>query len=146
MSETRATEQPPRLQFGTRAMFVAVTIIALLVAAAAALHRFEISERGPTRPFDAMLWKQADPNKHRTVRSEMVDDLLERYDFTGWSRAEIADLLGPSMAPPIGSGFEQWDMIYLLGLERGSYALDDEALGFKFDKAGRVVMFGTSVN
>jgi hypothetical protein len=77
----------------------------------------------------------------------MVYDLLERHDFTGWSRAEVIELLGPGTVPRAGSGFEQWDMIYFLGLERaGSYSLDDEALGFKFDKAGRVVKFGTSVN
>jgi hypothetical protein len=39
------------------------------------------------------------------------------------------------------------DIIYILGLERaGAYSLDDEALGFKFDKAGKVVKFRTSVN
>ncbi|MEX2141451.1 MAG: hypothetical protein WD894_19450 [Pirellulales bacterium] len=75
----------------------------------------------------------------------MVDDLLNKYDFTGWSRTQVVGLLG-SPSPP-WSGFEQWDMYYVLGLERaGAYSLDDEALGFKLNKAGLVIEFGISVN
>lgn len=140
-------QSPTRLQFGMRGMFVSVTVIALVVAAVVSIRRFVANEKGPRRPFVASLWKQAAPTHpcQRTIRSEMVDDLLNKYDFMGWTRTQVAGLLG-SPSPP-WSGFEQWDMYYVLGLERaGSYALDDEALGFNFDSADRVVKFGTSVN
>jgi hypothetical protein len=139
----------PRFQFGIRDAFALVAAIALVVAAMAALHRLAVREKGPWRPFEASDWREATPTSHyRTVRSEMVDNLLAQFDFTGWTRTEIVDLLGPPTRPPAGgSGFDQWDMYYYLGLERaGSYSLDDEALGFKFDSSGRVVRFGTSVN
>jgi hypothetical protein len=129
-------------------MFVLVGVIAVVVAFGVAIRQSIERERGPTRAFDAVLWKQADPNRdRRTVRSEMVDDLLDRVDFSGWTRAEILKLLGPSSPSRPASGFDQWDLYYVLGLERGGgFALDDEALGFKFDAAGKVVKFGVSVN
>ena len=83
-------------------------------------------------PFEATAWKFADPVKERprTVRSEMIADLLRRYQFTGWTRERVVELLGEPTSK--WSGFEQWDMIYMLGLERaGAYSLDDEGLGFK---------------
>jgi hypothetical protein len=103
-------------------------------------------------PFDPAAWSQADPatpagrgSNRRTVRSFMVDDLLRRYDFHGWSREQVIDLLGPPTES--WSGFEQWDVIYVLGLERlGNWSLDDEALGFKFDETDRVEKYGLSVN
>jgi len=101
----------------------------------------------PVCQFDAEKWRAANPKKgdHRTVRSEMIHDLLARYNFVGWSSADILALLGN---PDDGwSGFPQWEMVYVLGLERGgNYALDDEALGFKFDQCGHVVEYGLSVN
>jgi hypothetical protein len=102
-------------------------------------------------PFEATAWKSADPNHasqrdgYRTARSHMIRDLLRRYQFRGWTRQQIVELLGE----PTGkwSGFQQWDMIYVLGAERaGAWSLDDEALGFKFDASGKVVKYGLSVN
>jgi outer membrane protein assembly factor BamE (lipoprotein component of BamABCDE complex) len=75
----------------------------------------------------------------------MIEDLLRRHRFDGWTRQQVVELLGQ----PTGkwSGFEQWDMIYVLGLERGgAFSLDDEALGFKFDTRDRVMKYGLSVN
>jgi hypothetical protein len=95
--------------------------------------------------FESEAWKRADPiENHRTVRSQMVDDLLSSTNFQGWTRQEVIQLLGELDAT---SGFEQFDMIYVLGMERGgAYSLDDEALGFKFNLNGRVIKFGRSVN
>lgn len=103
--------------------------------------------------FDATAWKQAAPlgsagvNRWRTVRSSMIEDVLRRYDFDGWTRQEVIDVLGEPAPGVKGTGFEQWDMIYVLGLERGgAFALDDEALGFRLDTADRVTKYGLSVN
>jgi len=101
--------------------------------------------------FDPVAWKQADlktttqRDGYRTVRSRMIKDLLRHHRFDGWTRQQVVELLGE----PTGkwSGFEQWDMIYVLGLERGgAFSLDEEALGFKFDARDRVIKYGQSVN
>ena len=101
--------------------------------------------------FDASAWKRADPltvgasDNYRTARSHMIEDLLARHDFRGWPRQQVVDLLGEPTRKWFG--FEQWDVIYVLGLERnGAFSLDDEALGFNFDDAERVVDYGLSVN
>ena len=102
-------------------------------------------------PFEASAWKSADPNHpskqddNRTARSHMIKDLLRRYRFAGWKRQHVVELLGEPTEK--WAGFEQWDMIYVLGAERaGAWSLDDEALGFKFDASGKVVKYGLSVN
>lgn len=77
----------------------------------------------------------------------MIEDLLQRYEFDGWTRQQVHDLLGKPAPTVKGTGFEQWDMIYVLGLERsGPFSLDDEALGFEFDSTNRVTKYGLSVN
>jgi hypothetical protein len=99
--------------------------------------------------FDPVAWRRADPiDNYRTVRSQMIDDLLHRHNFRGWTRKEVADLLGPP-EPGEGKkcGFPQFEVIYVLGLERGGpFSLDDEALGFVFDVEDKVSRFGVSVN
>src|SRR5262249_39220916 len=100
----------------------------------------------PKIPFDAAAWKQVTdpchaqqrptpPDSYRTSRSKMINDLLRRYDFRGWTRDQIIDLLGKPDKP--GDSFDQWDMVYVLGLQRaGALSADWEALGFKFDSNG----------
>ncbi|MGV3757517.1 MAG: hypothetical protein ACO1QS_19230 [Verrucomicrobiota bacterium] len=99
--------------------------------------------------FDSTAWQRADPiENHRTVRSQMIQDLLRRQKFEGWTRQQVVALLGePTQGKPAKMGFPQWDAVYILGLERqGGYSLDDEALGFKFDTTDRVTSYGLSVN
>jgi len=78
----------------------------------------------------------------------MIDDLLQKYDFTGYSRARVIELLGPPLDRPADdAGFPQWDMVYLIGRESdGPLAIDDKALGFRFSDTGVVVGYGLSVN
>jgi len=100
-------------------------------------------------PFEASAWKRGTAvEKYRTVRSQMIDDLLRQRKFEGWTRQEVVALLGePTPGEPAKKGFPQWDTVYILGLERqGGYSLDDEALGFKFDTTDRVTSYGLSVN
>src|SRR5882724_2579155 len=100
-------------------------------------------------PFEASAWKRATViEQHRTVRSQMIDDLLRHHKFSGWTRQQVVELLGePTPGEPAKMGFPQWDIVYILGLERaGSYSLDDEALGFKFDAQGRVSKYGVTPN
>jgi hypothetical protein len=102
----------------------------------------------PQIPFDAAAWKQVtDPwhaprqatpaESYRTARSKMIEDLLKRYDFHGWTRDQVIDLLGKPDNP--GDSFDQWDVVYVLGLQRaGALSCDWEALGFKLDSSGKV--------
>lgn len=81
----------------------------------------------------------------------MIGGLLRKYDFKGWSREEVVQLLGKpdwqTEQAARAAGFPQFDIVYRLGLERGgSLSLDTEALGFSLDASGRVVKYGTSVN
>lgn len=98
----------------------------------------------PPVRFDSTGWKAAHPiDNRRTIRSQMIGDLLRRYDFRGWSRAKIIELLGiPDWYPQ-----PNWDLTYRLGLERaGPYSLDYEYLAFRLDRSGRVTGYRTIVD
>lgn len=105
---------------------------------------------GPAQiPFEGAAWRQDSPSPgQRSVRSRMVDDLVQRHDFRGWTRAQLVELLG-APAPPecfaeIGN---EWDVIYLLGLERGGpFSLDNEFLVFRLDENKRIIEFRTTVD
>ncbi|MEX0724926.1 MAG: hypothetical protein WD065_01570 [Planctomycetaceae bacterium] len=99
--------------------------------------------------FDGTAWQRADAiDRYRTVRSQMIDDLLRHFNFEGWRRQQVVELPGePTPGEPANMGFGQWDIVYIMGLERaGAYSLDQEALGFRFDGDDRVVSYGVSVN
>jgi hypothetical protein len=100
-------------------------------------------------PFDPAAWQRADPiGKYRTVRSQMIGDLLQSRRLDGLSRAEVEALLGPPLANPASAGIDAyWHVVYMLGLERaGAWSLDDEFLVIRFDLNGRVTEYRTVVN
>jgi hypothetical protein len=99
--------------------------------------------------FEPVAWKRADPiDKHWTVRSQMIEDLLRRYDFKGWTRPEVEQLLGrPYQGDISTTAFSDWDMFYSLGMERGgAFSLDQEVLAFKFDNNNKVIKWGPRVD
>ena len=128
---------------------IASTVAGVLIAAGVA-SSFVVGRDGVRQiAFESTAWQRADSVDHyRTVRSQMIQDLLRRYKFEGWTRQQVLALLGePTHGEPAKMGFGQWDAVYILGLERaGAWSLDDEALGFKFDPSGKVVSYGLSVN
>jgi len=99
-------------------------------------------------PFDETAWRRAgDIGNYRTVRSQMIDDLLHKYDFRGWHRDSVTELLGKPDCEAATLGFKKWHYAYRVGLERGgSFSLDDEWLLFRFDAHDRVVEYLTAVN
>jgi hypothetical protein len=100
-------------------------------------------------PFEQSAWIEANTDgDYPTVRQQMLADLTERHSFEEMSRTDVIELLGePTSTEPASSGLPQFDIIYYLGIENGGpYALDDEALGFKFGPDDRVVDWGVSVN
>jgi hypothetical protein len=134
-----------RFSLGT--MFVVVTTCGGLLTFAL----WAISPEVKQVSFDSAAWQRADPiERSRTVRSQMIVDLLRTHNFQGWPRERVVQLLGTpdwTAGEAARAGFRQFDMVYRLGLERGgSFSLDTEALGFNFDANGRVVKYGCSVN
>src|SRR5215210_237358 len=73
------------------------------------------------------------------ARLTMADDLLASRRLDGLDRAAVVRLLGP--AEP-GKAFPGWDMVYLLGPQRGLIRIDSEWLAIRFDGAGRVAAAG----
>lgn len=69
------------------------------------------------------------------VRGCMVDDLLDQHDLRGMTSAEVIALIGE---PEHADVFQEYDMVYWLGPERGLIGTDSEYLVMKLDKAKRV--------
>jgi hypothetical protein len=97
------------------------------------------------RPFDSTAWKRADEiENHRTVRSQMVDQLIGSGRLDGLKQTEVENLLGPPLRDMNAAGVDgqRWNMAYYLGLERsGSWSIDDEFLVIRFDPQGRVAEY-----
>jgi hypothetical protein len=85
----------------------------------------------PGRRFDSSEWKMANLDApEQTVRSEMVNDLLERHNLRGMSRDEVVDLLGvPTLLDD-----EEWDFQYYIGRD----LIDTVYLVFHLDHTGCV--------
>ena len=101
-------------------------------------------------PFDAEAWRRGEPIEgYRTVRSQMVDDLISSRRLAGLTRAEVEQLLGPPLHDVASAGVDsrRWHMAYRLGLERhGYFSLDDEFLAIRLDETEKVVEYSTVVN
>ena len=101
-------------------------------------------------PFESAEWKRAEGiGNGRTVRSQMVDDLLDRHDFKGKTREQVVALLGePDRAPR--NDFRPPNhpaLVYALGLERaGPFSVDFEYLAFRLDGQKRVVELAVTVD
>jgi hypothetical protein len=83
-------------------------------------------------PFIAVWWRAAkqhwsDP-LHR--RHRIADWLVLSDRLIGHSREDIVTLLGE---PPPTEYFKEWDMVYLLGAERGFISIDSEWLVLRLD-------------
>lgn len=69
------------------------------------------------------------------VRGCMVDDMLERNELRGKTRAEVVALIGE---PDPSDLFPEYELVYWLGPQRGLIGTDSEYLVMKLDKSGRV--------
>ncbi len=93
------------------------------------------SETFLTRAFDSASWKASlTLNNSDALRQRMVDDLLKSGVVIGKNRDEIVQLLG---APPKTDYFSNFDFVYWLEPERGSFAIDSEWLVIKVGQSGR---------
>lgn len=69
------------------------------------------------------------------IRGCMVDDLLERNELRGMTRAQVVQLIGEPDKP---SDFPEYDLVYWLGPQRGLVGTDSEYLVMKLDGSKRV--------
>ena len=87
--------------------------------------------------FDSASWKarSLDDDYMWPTRLRMADDLLDSGRLSSVSRAQVEELLGP---PDETSYFQDWDMVYNLGPERGFIRIDSEWLVVRLDAKGAV--------
>lgn len=86
-------------------------------------------------PFSAGWWRAGEGNwsdpLHR--RHRIADWLVLSHRLVGLHRNDVVALLGE---PPPTEYFKEWDMVYLLGAERGFISIDSEWLVLRLDAAG----------
>src|SRR3954467_11311708 len=123
----------------------AVVVVGLAVAAYA-LHRAYASARGQLSEsrcdghttFVRSEWMDTTMSRGKlAVRGCMIDDLLEGHDLRGMTSAEVIALIGE---PERADVFQEYDMVYWLGPERGLIGTDSEYLVIKLDKSKRVTI------
>jgi hypothetical protein len=130
-----------KLLLGITAILIAIPTISCIAVAVPVVYMFatwevqrhQIKARRERNaiPFDKEVWRTAvqedEYGRRELTREYMVDDLLSKYDFKGWPRREVLDLLGePDWAP----SEHPW-IQYIL-------SLDLNYMHFEFDENDRV--------
>ena len=88
---------------------------------------------GPTE-FDGVIWRQGE-NASGGPRLRMADGLLQSRVLVGRTRSEVESMLG---IPRKTEYFQEYDLVYRLGMERGFISIDSEWLVLRLGKDGRV--------
>ncbi|MEM9004028.1 MAG: hypothetical protein AAGE59_10945 [Cyanobacteria bacterium P01_F01_bin.86] len=90
-----------------------------------------IAESKNETAFSSEVW-QDDARIHAEPfpRINMIDHLLQQYEFVGWQESEVLKLLGE---PTDTEYFQSYDLVYWLGPERGFISIDSEWLVIKLD-------------
>lgn len=112
----------------------AVVVLGVLSAGVWLLFGDAIQERMRRERFDPVAW-QAQMGFADDVRIRMVDDLLRRQNFHGMTCDQLTAIVGE---PNGDEYFEEWDLVYWLGPERGFMGIDSEWLVFRLDGQERV--------
>lgn len=86
--------------------------------------------------FSSEVWKDdAKVNAEPFPRINMVDSLLQQYEFVGWQESDVLELLGE---PTDTEFFASYDLVYWLGPERGFISIDSEWLVMRLDDGNTV--------
>ena len=116
--------------------FVAGAVSVYLLALGLLLFGPALSDHRHRTAFDAANWRanaRADPMY--PARLTMVDDLLARGLLERATRDSVTRLLGPRDST---SYFQEWELVYWLGPERGLIRIDSEWLVIAFGADDRV--------
>ena len=85
----------------------------------------------PSIQFEPMKWKNKSMKESgHPIRIQMVENLIESRILDGMSKAETLNLLGEADSPGY---FEDWDLVYWLGPERGPIGINSEWLVIRFN-------------
>lgn len=88
-------------------------------------------------PFASDAWKSSEADfSWDSVRLRMADDLLRDAPLLGLPRAEVVELIGE---PDDTDKFREYEMVYFLGLERSTMAIDGEWLVVDLDDSEIVI-------
>jgi hypothetical protein len=118
------------LAFAAGAAFVYVLVVGSLFLGPA------IENYWHRREFEPVAWRRKERgNAMWPARLAMVDDLLARHPLRGLSRDSVEQLLGPRDSTDY---FQEWDLVYWLGPERGFLRIDSEWLVLNLGLDGRV--------
>ncbi len=80
------------------------------------------------KTFNSDEWKNSSSIEAGS-RIKMIDSLLKSHQLIGKTKPEIDSLLGP----PTNTGhFREYDYVYWLGPERGTFSIDSEWLAIRF--------------
>jgi hypothetical protein len=133
-----------KLLLGITIVLVAIPIISCIAVAVPVVdmfatwevqrHQIEARRERNAIPFDKEAWATAiredEHGRRELTREYMVEDLLSKYDFNGWHRRKVLDLLGePDWAPSDYPWIQ-----YIL-------SLDLNYLHFEFDENDRVTRY-----
>jgi hypothetical protein len=102
-------------------IFVALTLVLALVYYKRTPH------------FDEAKWK--DSGTPASLRLSMADDLVASRRLEKLPRADVVKLLGEPLTTPY---LKEYDMVYVLGPERGYVRVDSEWLVIKLSPSGHV--------
>lgn len=114
-----------------RALGLLAVVIAVGLSAIAATNYW----KSRPLPFDRVVWDARAQDLEDFRRHRMADWLIRERQLIGKSRAELISLLGE---PTATSHFRDYDLVYILGNERGWISIDSEWLLINLDGAGRV--------
>ncbi|MEW5736588.1 MAG: hypothetical protein AB1921_17220 [Thermodesulfobacteriota bacterium] len=119
----------------TKWNLAAVAVLACMIAFGA--HAYRRLDCWLPVPFDAAVWRTGEEAGFSAdaPRLRMADWLLGTGVLLGKTRHEIEGMLGPVTKTDY---FDNYDMVYWLGPERGLIRVDSEWLVFRLDAAGRV--------
>lgn len=119
----------------------------ILIASVALLCAACGQKAKPNPTFDASAWKTAGQSTSiagRTVRADMLGDLLAHHDFHGWTRAQLVALLGEPTGKLPGAIHS---IYYSVGHIKGAYPVHEQSLNFTFDQNDQsVVDYGVNVD
>jgi hypothetical protein len=118
---------------GRRVVGLSAIVLAVGLSALAAVRYWQARPL----PFDRAAWNAEAEGIDDFRRHRMADWLLKRQRLVGLSRAEIVSMLGE---PTKTSHFREYDLVYVLGNERGWMSIDSEWLLMRLDGTGRVSM------
>jgi hypothetical protein len=118
---------------GRRVLSLIAILLLVGLSTFAAVHYWKTR----SLPFDRTVWNAEAEGIDDFRRHRMADWLLKQRRLVGMSRAEIVSMLGD---PTETSHFREYDLVYVLGNERGWMSIDSEWLLMRLDDSGRVSM------